>query len=133
MAPEDFRNGTTGGSEFDVDCGCSEPAPLSRRRFLHWAGRLTLGATAILGGVVRFAPTPAAAASVTCVSPPVYFPDPSKCRTSCLGPCSTTYSCCSTAPGIQNCIRCQVNCTTNRLRIKCVCYLANPYCCAVRC
>lgn len=75
------------------------PEGISRRRFLGWGSKLVVGATALVGGLVKFTPTALADpwGSDPCdfcqLAGPQFLPD-EECDIPCTGVCTTFLSVC---------------------------------------
>lgn len=105
---------------------------VTRRRFVEWGSKLMIGLTALLGGVVGFAPT--ALAAVNCL--PGTKKNLFGCFYGCVGPCLCNGdSCCKYGGNFPFCCGCLNecgHCNSPRAKAVVVCSI-NEYGCCVSC
>lgn len=110
-----------------------EPARPTRRRFLKWAGGLTVGASALMGRPVGFMPT-AQAAPFSCA--PFDALSAGGCL-NCVGTCESFQSCCRyTIAGSLCCCNCFAGpfaCNPSFFRAEVYCTVFEGLCCCGTC
>lgn len=107
---------------------------ITRRSFVRWAGLAVVGASAVVGKLVGFAPS-VVAATISC-----FVNDQGgRCTFSCISLCDNFSTCCpnNSELTIGCCCQCNAgpgNCTPKHFRAKGVCKAnGNVRCCCVTC